>query len=205
MAMQTVSLLPARPPVLPAAFSSPRAPFYPAGKARRVVSLWIRRAATAPEKLEMQDSANVASQGTVQTITSSINPPQILALPPPSFIGSPLLWIGVGIGISAAFNTMATRLKRMAILKAFKEVMGPNSQQDGTFNTAAFAPGTPFPSPSASPSATTIPTPTASAPGPPVPLDIPKTNVEEIPQHDTSNNTKADKETEGHGTLPASN
>lgn len=96
-------------------------------------------------------------------------------------------------------------LQRMAILKAFKEVMGPNSQQDGTFNTAAFAPGTPFPSPSASPSATTIPTPTASAPGPPVPLDIPKTNVEEIPQHDTSNNTKADKETEGHGTLPASN
>ncbi|KAH7685222.1 hypothetical protein IHE45_04G025500 [Dioscorea alata] len=204
MAMQTVSLLPARPPVLPAAFSSPRAPFYPAGKARRVVSLWRRRAATAPEKLEMQDSANVASQATVQTLISSINP-QILALPPPSFIGSPLLWIGVGIGISAAFNTMATRLKRKAILKAFKEVMGPNSQQDGTFNTAAFAPGTPFPSPSASPSATTIPTPTPSAPGPPVPLDVPKTNVEEIPQQDTSNNTKADKETEGHGTLPASN
>ena len=83
--------------------------------------------------------------------------------------------------------------------------MGPNSQQDGTFNTAAFAPGTPFPLPSASPSATTIPSPTPSAPGPSVPLDVPKANVQAIPRHDTSNNTKADKETEGHGTLPASN
>ncbi|KAJ0972139.1 hypothetical protein J5N97_020098 [Dioscorea zingiberensis] len=188
--METLSLLPARPPVLPAGFPARTSAFSPVRRARCVVSAWRGGSRTAPEKLEKQHFATFVSQSTTgQTLVASSNP-EILAPPPPSYIGSPLLWIGVGIGISAAFNTMATRLKRIAILKAFKEVMGPNSTQDGHFNTAAFAPGTPFPFPSASPSAPTIQTPTSAASKPSVPLDVPKTNVKEILQTDITNKTK---------------
>ncbi|BBH03299.1 hydroxyproline-rich glycoprotein family protein [Prunus dulcis] len=57
--------------------------------------------------------------------------------------GSPLFWIGVGVGLSALFSW------KYAMQQAFKTLMGQMNTQDSQFNNAAFPPGSPFPFPSA--------------------------------------------------------
>ncbi|KAL8232217.1 hypothetical protein R6Q57_001995 [Mikania cordata] len=113
--------------------------------------------------------------------TSSVGAtPQIAVPPPPSQVGSPLFWIGVGVAFSAAFSWVsmnclaffknrfvydsvkvtilpmnvliqaASYLKKYAMQQAFKTMMGQMDTQNNQFANAGFTPGSPFPFPSAS-------------------------------------------------------
>ncbi|KAJ6797359.1 protein TIC 40, chloroplastic-like [Iris pallida] len=158
------------------------------------------------KKTEVHNFASISSSGRNETSSISTAP----VPPPPSYIGSPLIWIGVGVGLSALFSTVAARVKQYALQQAFKTVMGQAAPQNGQHSNTAFPPGSPFPFPSASPSAssgsspsqfrnTAFPpgspfpfpaaSPTASsglspsqvAPRPGVQIDIPATKVESAP------------------------
>ncbi|XP_048442284.1 protein TIC 40, chloroplastic [Pyrus x bretschneideri] len=101
-----------------------------------------------PAKLEVERFASISSSSTQETSSIGVNP-QISVPPPPSNVGSPLFWIGVGVGLSALFSWVATRLKNYAMQQAFKTLMGQMNPQDSQFNNAGFSPGSPFPFPSA--------------------------------------------------------
>ncbi|KAL9260938.1 TIC 40, chloroplastic-like protein [Drosera capensis] len=104
------------------------------------------------------------SGGREQLITSvAVNP--IPPTPPPSQFGSPLFWIGVGVGLSALCSWVASYVKKYAMQQAFKTMMGQKGSQSNQF-TPAFSPGSPFPYP---PPSTTAPesmfrTPTSTQP-----------------------------------------
>ncbi|XP_020248908.1 protein TIC 40, chloroplastic-like isoform X2 [Asparagus officinalis] len=140
-----------------------------------------------PAKFEMQSFASISSS----TINST--PPSHVSYPI-SYIGSPMLWIGVGVGLSALFSVVATKLKRQAILHAFKTVMGPDSSQNGEFNTDAFSPGSPFPfhASSTSPPITSFQTPVV--PEKSVRGDDPATKVEALPPADVKSKTEQVKD-----------
>ncbi|XP_042978907.1 protein TIC 40, chloroplastic-like [Carya illinoinensis] len=118
------------------------------------------------------------SSSTNQGTTSVGTNPQVSVLPPPS--GSPLFWIGAGVGLSALFSWVAMYLKKYAMQQAFKTLMGQMNSQNNQFNNAAFPSGSPFPFPMPStpvPSTSTTPAASRSA----VTVDVPATNVEATP------------------------
>ncbi|KAJ0232627.1 Protein TIC 40 [Hirschfeldia incana] len=89
--------------------------------------------------------------------TSSVAYPSA-AVPPPSSsssttIGSPLFWIGVGVGLSALFSWATSNLKKYAMQTAMKTMMNQMNTQNSQFNNPGFpsAPGSgtgsPFPFP----------------------------------------------------------
>ncbi|KAL9254428.1 TIC 40, chloroplastic-like protein [Drosera capensis] len=83
--------------------------------------------------------------GREQSITSvAVNP--IPPTPPPSQFGSPLFWIGVGVGLSALFSWVASYVKKYAMQQAFKTMMGQMGSQSNQF-TPPFSPRSPFPYP----------------------------------------------------------
>ncbi|KAL9427810.1 hypothetical protein AB3S75_029904 [Citrus x aurantiifolia] len=60
-----------------------------------------------------------------QTSSVGVNPN--LPMPPPSSnVGSPLFWVGVGVGLSALFSFVASRLKQYAMQQALK-ASGPTT------------------------------------------------------------------------------
>ncbi|XP_027931563.1 protein TIC 40, chloroplastic-like isoform X3 [Vigna unguiculata] len=61
------------------------------------------------EKLIVNHFASVSSSKTQETTSIGVNPQ--LSPPPSSTIGSPLFWIGVGVGLSALFSVLSSRLK----------------------------------------------------------------------------------------------
>ncbi|KAH7525221.1 protein TIC 40, chloroplastic [Ziziphus jujuba] len=126
-------------------------------------------------KLVLQRFASISSSNSQQTSTVGVNP-QLSVPPPPSQIGTPLFWIGVGVGLSALFSWVATRLKNYAMQQAFKTLMGQMNTQNNQFNNAAFAPGSPFPFPSSASGPTTSSSPATSQPS--VTVDVPATKVE---------------------------
>ncbi|XP_073118284.1 uncharacterized protein [Elaeis guineensis] len=148
-------------------------------------------------KAEMQIFASISSSNDSGTPTVCGTPQFHLPSPPP-YIGSPLLWIGVGIGLSATFSVVATQFKRRAIRQAFKAVMGQEAPLNGQFNNAAFSPGSPFPFPSASPSA---PTPIASQPV--AAENVAATKIEPTPQTQDKDETMINKDTSKHEDAPA--
>lgn len=128
------------------------------------------------EKLGEERFASISSTGTQETSSVGVNP-QLSVPPPPSHVGSPLFWIGVGVGLSALFSWVATNLKKYAMQQAFKTLMGQMDPQNKGFSNAAFSPGSPFPfpmPPSSGPA--TSPSPAASQPV--VTVDVPATKVE---------------------------
>ncbi|KAK9989147.1 hypothetical protein SO802_029386 [Lithocarpus litseifolius] len=121
------------------------------------------------------------SSSNKETTSIGVNPQlSVPPPPPPSYIGSPLFWIGVGVGLSALFSWVATNLKKYAMQQAFKTLMGQMDTQNNQFNNAAFPSGSsfPFPMPSA-PAPSTSPAPAASQPV--VTVDVPATNVQAAP------------------------
>ncbi|KAG1370016.1 protein TIC 40, chloroplastic [Cocos nucifera] len=151
------------------------------------------------EKMDIQGFASISSSSSSQMTTSSGVPR--LPVPPPSMsnIGSPLFWIGVGVGLSALFSMVATRLKRYAMQQAFNTMMNQAAQQTGQFNNSAFSPGSPFPFPAAPASApnTSSPSPamtTHVASQPVVTVDVPATKVEATPSTEVGNETETKKE-----------
>ncbi|VVB14767.1 unnamed protein product [Arabis nemorensis] len=75
--------------------------------------------------------------------TTSVAYPNTPPVPPPSSstIGSPLFWIGVGVGISALFSF------KYAMQTAMKTMMNQMNTQNSQFNNPGFPAGSPFPFP----------------------------------------------------------
>lgn len=130
------------------------------------------------EKLGRKLFASITSSSSQETSSVGVNP-QISMPPPPSHVGSPLFWIGVGVGFSALFSWVATNLKKYAMQQAFKTLMGQMDSQNNQFNNASFSPGSPFPLPStpiSGPTAMTSPVASREAT-----VDVPVTKVEATP------------------------
>ncbi|KAJ6807212.1 protein TIC 40, chloroplastic-like [Iris pallida] len=161
------------------------------------------------KKMEAHNFARISSSGRNETSSISTAPP-VAVPPPPSYVGSPLMWIGVGVGLSVLFSTVAARVKQYALQQAFKTVMGQAAPPTGQFGNTTFPlgspfpfpaaspsdsggssplqfsnttlqPGTPFPFPAASPSASSGSSPSQVASRPGVQIDVPATEVESTP------------------------
>lgn len=137
------------------------------------------------KRLEMQNFARISSSssGELSTTTGTT---QLPVPPPPSYIGSPLFWIGVGVGISALFSMVAAKVKQYAMQQAFKTMMGQTIPQNGQISNTAFPQGPPFPFPLTPPSASSTPfsnltSPTRIASQPAVTVDVPSKKVEATP------------------------
>ncbi|XP_010453825.1 PREDICTED: protein TIC 40, chloroplastic [Camelina sativa] len=80
--------------------------------------------------------------------TTSVAPPSV-PVPPPSSptIGSPLFWIGVGVGLSALFSLVTSNLKKYAMQTAMKTMMNQMNTQNSQFNNPGFPSGSAFPFP----------------------------------------------------------
>lgn len=115
-------------PVL--AFSSPRAP-----QSERI------------ERVRNEAFASIFSSGSQGTSSSVGVNPQPVVPQSSSNVGSPLFWVGVGVGFSALFSWVASSLKKYAMQQAFKTMMGPMNTQNNQATNAGFAPGSPFPFP----------------------------------------------------------
>ncbi|XP_027932553.1 protein TIC 40, chloroplastic isoform X2 [Vigna unguiculata] len=113
------------------------------------------------EKVVVNHFASVSSSKTQETTSVGVNPQ--LSPPPSSTIGSPLFWIGVGVGFSALFSMVASRLKKYAMQQAFKTMMGQMNSQNNQFGNAAFSPGSPFPFSMPSAAGPTVPAGSATA------------------------------------------
>ncbi|WOL00887.1 protein TIC 40, chloroplastic [Canna indica] len=98
------------------------------------------------ETLRRHVFASASSSGNSEMTTSSA----VASIPVPSSsssIGSPLFWVGIGVGLSVVFQVVATRLKRYAVQQAFKTMMDQAAPQGGQFNNPVFTPPFPFPPP----------------------------------------------------------
>ncbi|OIW14118.1 hypothetical protein TanjilG_21258 [Lupinus angustifolius] len=108
------------------------------------------------EKQIVERFASISSSSN-QGTTSSIGVNPQFSSPPSSTIGSPLFWIGVGVGLSALFTM------KYAMQQAFKTMMGQMNPQSNPFDSAAFSGGSPFPFPMPSPSVSGPAAPTSFA------------------------------------------
>ncbi|GMI68987.1 translocon at the inner envelope membrane of chloroplasts 40, pigment defective embryo 120 [Hibiscus trionum] len=124
-----------------------------------------------------QRFASISSSSSNQHTTSVGANPNPTVPPPSSQIGSPLFWIGVGVGLSALFTWVASRLKNYAMQQAFKTMMGQMNTQNNQFNNTAFSPGSPFPFPAPPSAGPATPRPPSSSP-PAVTVDAPASKVE---------------------------
>lgn len=127
------------------------------------------------------------------TETSSIGTPQFPTPSPKISISSPLIWVGVGVGLSALFSWVSTNLKKYVMQRAMNTFMEQMASGSGDKNPG-FSPGPRFPFPS-----TTFPPPTASRPVPdtswPVStIDVPSVEVETATDTEVTND--ADKTNE---------
>ncbi|CAK8566158.1 unnamed protein product [Lathyrus sativus] len=137
-------------------------------------------------KVNAHTFASISSSSSQETTSVGVNPQ--LSPPPPSTVGSPLFWIGVGVGFSALFSVVASRLKKYAMQQAFKTMMGQMNTQNNPYDSGAFSPGSPFPFPVPSASGPATPagfagnqsqaTPARTASQSTVTVDIPATKVE---------------------------
>ncbi|GAB4844752.1 hypothetical protein Ancab_038142 [Ancistrocladus abbreviatus] len=137
------------------------------------------------EESRIELFASVSSSSGGQETTSIGVPP--VSVPPPSQFGSPLFWIGVGVGLSAIFSWVATNLKKYAMQQAFKTLVGQMGSQNNQF-TPTFSSGSTFPyspplaaAPTTSPGPSTFRGPATSPPDASqaaVTVDVSATKVE---------------------------
>ncbi|XWS47548.1 hypothetical protein CRYUN_Cryun14cG0161700 [Craigia yunnanensis] len=148
-------------------------------------------------KVGVERFASISSSSNQQTSSVGVNPNRTVP-PPSSQIGSPLFWIGVGVGLSALFSWVSATIKfflKYAMQQAFKTMMGQMNAQNNQFGNAAFPSGSPFPFPfpvPPSPGPATSPSPSSSQPG--VTVDVPATKVEAAPATDPSTELKSETE-----------
>ncbi|KAL1564808.1 protein TIC 40, chloroplastic-like [Salvia divinorum] len=167
-----------------------------------VVSLFDPRKPTKTivvEKLQRDCFASIASSGQ-QTSSVGANPQ--ISVPPTSQVGSPLFWIGVGVGFSALFSWVAGRVKKHAMEQALNTFTQQMNAQNNPFGNTAFAPGSPFPFPRQPPQSTSpksdsfksgAPSFKSGAPAASQSItDIPATKVEDPPS--TSVNNKVEQQ-----------
>lgn len=138
--------------------------------------------------------ASLTSSGGQQTSSVGVNPNISMPLPS-SNVGSPLFWVGVGVGLSALFSFVASRLKQYAMQQALKGMMNQMNTQNKPFGNATFPQGSPFPFPNPPASGPSTPYPAASQPR--VTMDIPATKVEAA----SATDVKGEKEVKGETEL----
>lgn len=112
-----------------------------------------------------QSEVQLDAASNTGTQTAAVGATPFPAQPPPTYIGSPLLWIGVGVGISALFSWVANSVKRYAMQQVFKTMMGqaaPGTSQPGGM---PMPPGSGFPFPPFATSETSQPGGTPMSPG----------------------------------------
>ncbi|XP_020681903.1 protein TIC 40, chloroplastic isoform X1 [Dendrobium catenatum] len=127
-------------------------------------------------KIAMHNFASISSSNSSEISTVSTAPQTPLPTPP-SYFGSPLFWVGVGVGLSALFSMVATRVKQYAMQQAFKTMMSQATPQNGQFSNAAFPAGLPFSFPPQSPpTASSMPNYTSQSVAV---VDLPPTKVED--------------------------
>ncbi|XP_054818430.1 protein TIC 40, chloroplastic [Prosopis cineraria] len=166
----------------------------------------VHRAAAKPNLLTVQETlivehfASISSSNSQETSSIGVNS-QYSVPPPSSTIGSPLFWIGVGVGLSALFSWVSTRVKNYAMQQAFKTMMSQMNSQSNQFNSPPFSPGSyPFPVPSAAGPAAPAASPqsqtstASSAPQSAVTVDIPATKVEAASATNVQDETQSKKE-----------
>ncbi|KAL6498215.1 hypothetical protein OROGR_028612 [Orobanche gracilis] len=145
--------------------------------------------------------ASIASSGQQ---TSSVGASPQIPVPPASSsqLGSPLFWIGVGVGFSALFSWVAGRVKKYAMEQAFKTFTQQMNTQNNPFantqnnpfgNTQnnPFAPGSPFPfppPPQTSPTSDSFKSGAASQSV----TDVPVTKVEDPPSTSVKDKVEPD-------------
>ncbi|KAI6697051.1 hypothetical protein NL676_017170 [Syzygium grande] len=139
-------------------------------------SAYLRRYRAVPRAAESECFASISSSRSKETTSVGVAP-QPPVPPPPSSFGSPLFWIGVGVGLSALFSWVANYLKKYAMQQAFKAMMGQMNSQNNQFASSPFS--------SASPSPFTMgsaprPTPSPMATSQPSTVDISATKVEAV-------------------------
>ncbi|XP_050228324.1 protein TIC 40, chloroplastic isoform X2 [Mercurialis annua] len=187
-----------------------------------------------PRRISQSSAEHFASLSSGQQTSSvGVNP---LPLPPPSSsssFGSPLFWIGVGVGLSAVFTWAATRVKNYAMQQAFKTMMNQMNTQNNPFNNPgspnpAFSPGSPFPFPTPAAAAGPFSTPPfpssststpASSPSyptssastspsvasqPTVTVDVPAMKVEAASDTDSKDEKETKKETKKYSFVDVS-
>ncbi|XP_059630989.1 protein TIC 40, chloroplastic-like [Cornus florida] len=140
------------------------------------------------KKLGKESFASITSSTSQETSSVGVSP-QFSVPPPSSHVGSPLFWIGVGVGLSALFSWAATNLKKYAMQQAVKTLMGQMDSQNNQFNNPAFSPGSPFPfptPPASRPATSTSPVASRSA----VTVDVAATKVEIPPASDIKDDTE---------------
>lgn len=142
-------------------------------------------------KLGIECFGSISSSSSRETSSVGVSP-SLPTPPPPSYVGSPLFWIGVGVGLSALFSWVATNLKKYAMQQAFKTMMGQMDPQTNQFNNAAFPPGSPFsfPPPSSGPANPSSP---VASPHP-VTVDVSATKVEAAVATDVKDENEIKKE-----------
>ncbi|KAI9118586.1 hypothetical protein K1719_010918 [Acacia pycnantha] len=152
------------------------------------------------EKLIVERFASISSSKSQETSSVGVNPQYSLP-PPSSTIGSPLFWIGVGVGLSALFSWVSTRVKNYAMQQAFKTMMSQMNTQNNQFNSPSFSPGSyPFPMPSGSGPAASPVSPqsqastASSASQSVVTVDIPETKVEAASASNVQDETQSKEE-----------
>ncbi|KAK4274958.1 hypothetical protein QN277_018111 [Acacia crassicarpa] len=152
------------------------------------------------EKLIVERFASISSSKGQETSSVGVNPQYSLP-PPSSTIGSPLFWIGVGVGLSALFSWVSTRVKNYAMQQAFKTMMSQMNTQNNQFNSPSFSPGSyPFPMPSGSGPAASPVSPqsqaftASSASQSVVTVDIPEKKVEAASASNVQDETQSKEE-----------
>lgn len=158
----------------------------------RVASKSQQNLKSVQGKVIAHNFASISSSNSQETTSVGVNPQ--LSPPPSSTVGSPLFWIGVGVGFSALFSVVASRLKKYAMQQAFKTMMGQMNTQNNPFESGAFSPGSPFPFPMPTPPGPAAPanststqsqaSSTRTASQSTVTVDIPATKVESSPGPD---------------------
>ncbi|KAL3845629.1 hypothetical protein ACJIZ3_003032 [Penstemon smallii] len=164
-----------------------------------VLSLFQAPKATktiAAEKVVRDCFASITSSSGQETSSVGVNP-QFSVPPPSSQVGSPLFWIGVGVGLSALFSWAAGRVKKYAMeqaLKTFTQQMNTQNQNN-PFGNAAFSPGSPFPFPPPPPTNPMQDSSRTSAPAASqsVTVDVAASKVEDPPSKSVKDNKEPEK------------
>ncbi|XP_074557400.1 protein TIC 40, chloroplastic-like [Curcuma longa] len=138
-----------------------------------------RASSSIGKELNSQFFASVTSSGNDQLTTSSAIAPTPVPSSSPS-MGSPLFWVGVGVGLAVIFQVVANRLKTYALQQAFKTMMNQAAPQGEQFTSPSFGSIPPFPIPTTimPPQNPTPPPPKQVSVQQPVTVDVAPTKVE---------------------------
>ncbi|XP_022141409.1 protein TIC 40, chloroplastic isoform X2 [Momordica charantia] len=124
------------------------------------------------------------SSSTTSNQSSSVGVPSVSVPPPSSYVGSPLFWVGVGVGLSALFSWVASYLKKYAMQQAFKTMMSQMNSQNSPISNPPQSSGPSFPIPLTFGTGTTAP-PSVSEPN--ASIDVTATKVEDEPVSNVTN------------------